>query len=116
MAADGGLARLNALDDRAATDVLRACNGSTAWVAAVLDNRPYPSVAALLAASDEACRQLGSPDIDEALDDHPRIGERARSDGEQARLSRQEQASVSGAGDDLRGALAAGNRPTRSAS
>lgn len=110
MAALDGLDRLNALNLSKATAALRACNGSTVWISAVVSGRPYPSVPALLAASDEACRRLGPGDVDEALGDHPRIGERTPGDGETARLSRHEQASVSGAGDDLRGAIAAGNR------
>ncbi len=110
MTAPGGLERLNALDTPIATGALRACNGSTAWISAVVSGRPYPSVRALLDASDEACRRLGPADVREALDDHPRIGEPARGGGEQARLSRQEQASVGGADGDLREAIALGNR------
>ena len=105
-----GLDRLNGLDAVAAGEVLRACNGSTAWISAVVSGRPYPGVAALLATSGEACDALGPADVDEALGDHPRIGERASGDGVQARLSRNEQASVSGAGHDLRDALTSGNR------
>lgn len=110
MAAPGGLERFNALDPGKATAALRSCNGSTVWISTVAAGRPYPSVAALLSASDECCRRLGPGDVDEALSDHPRIGERTPGDGEAARLSRHEQASVSDAGDDLRGAIAEGNR------
>lgn len=105
-----GLARLNAMDPAAVTAALRECNGSTAWVSTMVAARPYPAVAALLAASDEACRRLSRSDVDEALGGHPRIGERVRDDGEAARLSRHEQASVSGADDDLRDALTSGNQ------
>lgn len=104
------LDRLNTMDAREASEALRACNGSGAWVTAVVSGRPYAGVAALLTASSEACRRLGPADVDEALGEHPRIGERASGDGAQARLSRGEQAAVSSADGEVRAALASANR------
>ncbi|NUS08957.1 MAG: 2-oxo-4-hydroxy-4-carboxy-5-ureidoimidazoline decarboxylase, partial [Nonomuraea sp.] len=58
-------------------------------------------------AAEAAVRALEWPDVLEALSAHPRIGERAAGEGRESRWSRQEQ---SGVPDDLRAALAAGNR------
>jgi 2-oxo-4-hydroxy-4-carboxy-5-ureidoimidazoline decarboxylase len=104
------LDRFNTLGAAEAAATLRAVNGSSAWVAAMLAGRPFPSVDLLLAASDAASRQLGPDDVDEALADHPRIGERHSGDGESARLSQREQSAVSRAGEDVLAALASGNR------
>ncbi len=50
-----------------ALDDLLACLHSLCWARRVADHRPYPTVDALLAASDEAAYDLTAADLTEAL-------------------------------------------------
>jgi OHCU decarboxylase len=100
------LDRFNELpEDKAVAELLAVCH-SRRWAEAVAAGRPYPDVAALRRAADEVWTGLSPDDWLEALEAHPRIGE---SGGASADWSRQEQAGVGGAGDDLRERLARGN-------
>ena len=102
----------NRLAADAARQALRRCCSSSLWVDAVHAGRPYANIESLLAASDAAVAALGETDMGEALAGHPRIGERwaaSAGDPEPAGWSRQEQAGVTGADDELRRALAGGN-------
>jgi len=105
-----GLAAFNALDLRAAEGELRACCASRAWADEVAAGRPYPDRAALLTRADDALGGLAWPDILEALDAHPRIGEPAEGDGREATWSRREQSGMDSADDATRAALAEANR------
>jgi 2-oxo-4-hydroxy-4-carboxy-5-ureidoimidazoline decarboxylase len=105
-----GLAWLNALPRNDAERELHACCAARAWVGAVAAGRPYPSVAALAAAGDAALAELSWPDITEALDGHPRIGEKAAGAGRDAAWSRREQAAVADADAGVRAELADANR------
>ena len=71
------------------------------------DGRPYPDVESVQRSADEVCRRMDPADWREALDGHPRIGEQG---GMSAGFSRQEQAGMSGASEEVRAAIAAGNR------
>jgi 2-oxo-4-hydroxy-4-carboxy-5-ureidoimidazoline decarboxylase len=95
----------NRLPDEAVRQELRRCCASGRWIDAVAAGRPYPDLAALLAASDAAVAALSEADLREAMTGHPRIGEQH----EPADWSGREQAGVRGADDDLRRALADGN-------
>ncbi|MDP4506326.1 2-oxo-4-hydroxy-4-carboxy-5-ureidoimidazoline decarboxylase [Nonomuraea turcica] len=97
----------NARSPAGAEEELLACCASRAFAAEVASRRPYGDLAALLTAAEETVRGLEWPDVLEALAAHPRIGERAGGAGREAAWSRQEQ---SGVEDELRAALAAGNR------
>jgi 2-oxo-4-hydroxy-4-carboxy-5-ureidoimidazoline decarboxylase len=102
----------NRLAAEAARQALRRCCSSGRWVDAVLGGRPYADVGALLAASDSAVAALSTTDLREALEGHPRIGERRAAtlgEPESAGWSRQEQAGVTAAAEDLKRALADGN-------
>ncbi|GEL23178.1 2-oxo-4-hydroxy-4-carboxy-5-ureidoimidazoline decarboxylase [Pseudonocardia sulfidoxydans NBRC 16205] len=92
----------NDLSSAEAERVLLACCSAPRWARVVAARRPFPSVDALQAAAADALRDS---DLDDALDGHPRIGDRVSS-GDSAR----EQAAVSAAGDEVRDALALGNR------
>ena len=59
---------------------LTACADVPAWVEALIDGRPYAEVAALLAHADALARGWRGEDVDRALAQHPRIGERAGGD------------------------------------
>jgi 2-oxo-4-hydroxy-4-carboxy-5-ureidoimidazoline decarboxylase len=97
---------LNGLTPEAVKRVLRTCCASARWIEAVAAARPYAGEAALLSASDDAVASLTDADLREALEGHPRIGDRRVEAGS---LSGQEQAGVRGADDSLRQALDAGN-------
>jgi len=94
--------------DRAAAR-LAACNAADRWVAQVLADRPYPDADAVLATGDRAARALSWADVRQALDAHPRIGDRAHGTGSEAAWSRREQAAVAGADAPTQEALRAGN-------
>lgn len=104
---------LNTLDVDSARAELTRCCGSSRWVMALLERRPFSSDAALFAAADEIWAALGRDDWLEAFAHHPRIGAslaelRARfpttSD-----WSGEEQADVSRADDRTLEALATAN-------
>lgn len=89
-----------------AEERLLACCASRRWAAAVLAGRPYGSAEALLGAADHEIRALEWPDVAEALDAHPRIGDRAAGADRASSWSQGEQAGVE---DADRRALAEGN-------
>jgi 2-oxo-4-hydroxy-4-carboxy-5-ureidoimidazoline decarboxylase len=104
---EGDTVRFNALPRADAEAELLACCASRRWAAVVADGRPYASSADLVAKGTAAVRDLGWPDVEEALAAHPRIGDRARGESRESRWSRAEQ---SGVGDADRDAFTAGNR------
>jgi 2-oxo-4-hydroxy-4-carboxy-5-ureidoimidazoline decarboxylase len=85
-------------------DVL-ACCASRSFAEAVADGRPYPDADALLAAVDATFKALSWDDIVEAMDEHPRIGDRAVRGG----MSTAEQSGAAAASDEVRQGLADGN-------
>jgi len=94
----------------AAAEVLTACLAAPRWVEALVAARPHRDVAGWLAAADTAYAALPDEDVLTALAAHPRIGAAPAGDGAHEASSRREQAAVTAAGDDVRAALAAGNR------
>jgi allantoicase len=130
---------IDALSPNTAAQTLRACCGSSAWVAAMAARRPFGDFAALTRQADEVWNGLTPDDWLEAFANHPRIGDRtggrpearsagggrgdgggrpeARSAGggrvnenaENARWSRQEQAGTASADRDTLQALEEGN-------
>jgi 2-oxo-4-hydroxy-4-carboxy-5-ureidoimidazoline decarboxylase len=105
-----GLAEFNGLPAAAAEEALRACNAAPRFAREVAAGRPYGDRAAAADAAERVALTLAWPEVEQALAAHPRIGERAAGDSAEAAASRREQASVAAAGDDVRAALAAGNR------
>jgi 2-oxo-4-hydroxy-4-carboxy-5-ureidoimidazoline decarboxylase len=100
------LDRFNELpEDKAVAELLAVCH-SRRWAEAVAAGRPYADLPAVQQVADEVWTGLSPDDWLEALEAHPRIGE---SGGASADWSRQEQAGVGGAGDDVRERLARGN-------
>ncbi|MBO8186799.1 2-oxo-4-hydroxy-4-carboxy-5-ureidoimidazoline decarboxylase [Streptomyces sp. DW4-2] len=73
------LERLNTAAEATVEPLLLRCCGSRRWARRIVAHRPYPDVAALLAAADEASYDLTSADLREALVDesaaHPLEGE-----------------------------------------
>jgi OHCU decarboxylase len=70
------LDRLNALPRVEAAEHLRACCGSSRWVEAMLDRRPFESLDEVVTAAGDVWRTMNASDWDEAFAHHPRIGER----------------------------------------
>ena len=103
---DERLRRLNGLPrEQAVAELLAVCH-SRRWAERVAAGRPYADLAALQQAADQVWTGLGPADWLEALEAHPRIGERG---GASAGWSEREQAGVGAAGDDVRRAIARGN-------
>ena len=86
---------------------LLACCDVPAWADTVLEARPYDDLDALVATADKAARVFDRADVDRALAQHPRIGERAAGQDTGSRWSRQEQ---SGVDAEAKQALLEGNR------
>ncbi len=104
-------ARLNALSSGEARRTLLACCGSTAWVEAMLADRPFKGDEALWEAADRRWWALEPEDWREAFSRHPRIGERTLDASTRSGAwSREEQSGVGGAPEDVRAALEEGNR------
>ena len=100
----------HALAPADAVEVLRPCADVADWIAALVAGRPYADRSDLLAFAASEAAGWGPAEIDAALAQHPRIGERREGADAEAALSRSEQAGVqqsSGAGDAA--AIAAGN-------
>jgi OHCU decarboxylase len=96
----------NELKKKEAIGALLLVCHSRKWATQVAAGRPYDDVDSLLAAADKTWMALDPDDWLEALDAHPRIGERG---GRSAEFSKQEQAGVGNAGQDVQAAIAAGN-------
>ncbi len=88
---------------------LTACLNVPRWVDDVLARAPYASLDALLAVAAEAATPLSPAEVDQAMADHPRIGERPSGAGTSASFSRAEQASSDAGDEELAARLAAGN-------
>lgn len=97
-----GLAGFDDLPVAAAEAALLACCSVPRWARTVAAGRPYAATEALFDAADAALADLDDAELDEALAGHPRIGDRPTS-----AASAREQAGVA---DDVRAALAEGNR------
>ena len=101
-----GLERFNRLpDEEAVAELLAVCH-SRRWAERVAEGRPYPDLAALQRVADQVWLGLGPRDWREAFAAHPRIGSGG---GAAPEWSRQEQAGVADAGQDLAERLARGN-------
>jgi 2-oxo-4-hydroxy-4-carboxy-5-ureidoimidazoline decarboxylase len=101
---------LNHAPAAAVEEHFRACNGARTWVDAMLRGRPYRDMESMLAMAEKAARSLDWADVQEALDSHPRIGERAAGDSTESVWSRQEQAAVGESDAAIQQALREGNQ------
>jgi 2-oxo-4-hydroxy-4-carboxy-5-ureidoimidazoline decarboxylase len=93
--------------------LLASCCGSRAWVAGMLERRPFVDVARVVRAAEEVWWSLEPADWHEAFAHHPRIGERAAAaaqDGRAQAWSASEQRAVADGDATVRAALAEGNR------
>lgn len=101
------LARLNALPRTSLEGELQTCLAVPRWARDVAAGAPYADAAELRSAADAAARTLTSAEVDAALADHPRIGERPAGAG--GATSRREQGGVDHEDERLAHALAEGN-------
>ena len=100
------LSAFNAASPEAAERDVLACCESRSFATAIADGRPYPDPAALQDAVTAVFKTLGWDDIVEAMNAHPRIGDRVPGAG----WSSAEQSGAASASDTVRQALADGNR------
>ena len=106
------LARWNGLPpDEAAQGILPCC-GAKVWAYGMAARRPIVDETALLTACDQVWKSLAESDWLEAFQSHPRIGESpsATVSTQSAGWSVEEQRSLGAVGDDVKVALAEGNR------
>ncbi|ASD21885.1 OHCU decarboxylase [Cryobacterium sp. LW097] len=89
---------------------LLACLAVPRWADAVAVRAPFSSAADLIEAARAAATPLPWSEIDEAMAEHPRIGEKPAGDSQAAGFSRAEQASVDSDDAELAAAIADGNR------
>ncbi len=110
---DDVLARWNSMHAEKAAESVLPCCGSQNWARAMAARRPVIDEAALSAACDQACNGLSESDWLEAFRSHPRIGEsRSSAEGmaQSAAWPNEEQRKVGSAAEELKAALAEGNR------
>ena len=100
------LDEFNDLAPEEAAAVVRPCADVPAWIDEIVAARPYADLGELIEVAQVAAEGWSDAEVDAALAQHPRIGERAQGDDAEAALSRSEQSSVSG----LDAEIAAGNR------
>lgn len=100
------LDEFNALPPEDAAAVVRPCADIPAWIDEIVAGRPYGDLGELIDVAQVAAEGWSDAEVDAALAQHPRIGERAQGDDAGATMSRNEQSSVSG----LDAEIAAGNR------
>lgn len=96
------------IDDAELRDRLTAALGVQRWVDDVASDAPYASVETLLAAADAAA-DLTDAELDEAVLQHPRIGEQHASPGSDRSLSAAEQAGLGSRDEGVDAAIARGN-------
>ena len=108
-----GVAAFDALPDYDAAPLLESCCGSHAWVQAMLERRPFRSLARILDEADEIWWSLSPEDWREAFDHHPRIGDQSAA-APQAAVARawsaDEQRGATASSDATRQAIVDGNR------
>ncbi|HEV2927721.1 MAG TPA: 2-oxo-4-hydroxy-4-carboxy-5-ureidoimidazoline decarboxylase [Propionibacteriaceae bacterium] len=98
------------LSDRALREGLATCLAVPRWVDEVAAGAPYTSLDDLLDAAGVAATPLSAEEVDQALSDHPRIGELATGDSPASAFSAAEQSSSASDDAELAAQLAAGNR------
>jgi 2-oxo-4-hydroxy-4-carboxy-5-ureidoimidazoline decarboxylase len=97
------------LSPMAAGTMLTPVCASNAWIVAMVALRPHGSLELLSTRSDEALELMEWSDVLQALDAHPRIGDRVTGTGQEALWSRAEQSGAAAVAADVEAALRAGN-------
>src|SRR3712207_2367896 len=89
------------LSDRALREGLATCLAVPRWVNEVAAGAPYATLDDLLDAAGVAATPLSAAEVDQALADHPRIGERPVGDGAASSFAAAEQAASESEDADL---------------
>ncbi|GAA1751230.1 2-oxo-4-hydroxy-4-carboxy-5-ureidoimidazoline decarboxylase [Agromyces humatus] len=103
------LDQFNATPRDEALALLRPCLDIARWCASLVDGRPYAGVDELVAAAEDAASPFTTAEVDGALAQHPRIGERLGGSNAEARMSRAEQAGIGTPETAVAAALVEGN-------
>jgi 2-oxo-4-hydroxy-4-carboxy-5-ureidoimidazoline decarboxylase len=98
------------LSDRALREGLATCLAVPRWVDEVAAGAPFASLDDLLDAAGVAATPLSEAEVDQALADHPRIGERAAGESAASAFSGAEQSASASDDAELAAQLEAGNR------
>ncbi|MCG8919287.1 2-oxo-4-hydroxy-4-carboxy-5-ureidoimidazoline decarboxylase [Actinokineospora sp. PR83] len=96
--------------DSVDTADLLSCCASRQWAEEVAARGPFDDLDDLVAASAEVLAGLDWSDVLEALEAHPRIGDRAGGADRESGWSRQEQSAAATADDRIKADLVEGNR------
>ncbi|MBS0558399.1 MAG: 2-oxo-4-hydroxy-4-carboxy-5-ureidoimidazoline decarboxylase [Proteobacteria bacterium] len=99
----------NAAPRDAAIAAIKPCLDIPRWIEDIVDARPYAEIDAMLQRAHIAAEPFTQTEIDGALAHHPRIGERARGSGAEARFSTAEQTGLGASSHDIERALHQGN-------
>ncbi|WIB68968.1 2-oxo-4-hydroxy-4-carboxy-5-ureidoimidazoline decarboxylase [Curtobacterium sp. MCBD17_035] len=99
----------DALDPDAAAALVRSWADVPRWVDAVVAARPYATAAALAQRAGDLAAGWTDDEVDAALADHPRIGDRPTGTGASAAASRTEQAASADADATTATAIRDGN-------
>ncbi|MDY0912507.1 2-oxo-4-hydroxy-4-carboxy-5-ureidoimidazoline decarboxylase [Rathayibacter festucae] len=97
-------------DSTSLRDALLACLAVPRWADEVAAGAPYASTEALADAADASARTLTAEEVEAALADHPRIGEKHAGTGRSSDFSAAEQAASLSPDEALAERLLAGNR------
>ena len=89
---------------------LAACLAVPRWVDEVAGHAPFESTVDLLEAARRAATPLSRDEIDQAMVEHPRIGEKPTGSSQAAGFSRQEQSSANAGDVELAAAITVGNQ------
>ena len=98
------------LSDRALREGLITCLAVPRWVDEVAAGAPFASLDDLIDAAGVAATPLSPEEVDQALADHPRIGEPPTGSSTASVLSADEQSASASDDAELAARLAAGNR------
>lgn len=92
-----------------AAAVVRPCADIPRWIDAIVGGRPYRETSALLEAADAAAREWSPAEIEAALAQHPRIGERPTGNDAESVASRAEQSTAAASDAATLAAIRDGN-------
>ena len=104
------LEEFNAADRDAAIAALRPCLDIPRWLDELVDARPYGSVDELVARAEAAAAPFTAEEVDGALAQHPRIGERPAGGARRRRCREPSRPASTRPTREVAAALAAGNR------
>lgn len=89
--------------------LIAPCVAIPSWAHGLVARRPYADLDDLFATAERLAAAWTDEEVEGALADHPRIGERHTGDGTSAALSAREQAGVDPADVEVQARLRAGN-------